>query len=176
MTNKEEIVLNNIYNRKSVRRFTDEKITKEDLIKIIRAGMSAPSTCNFQPWHFIVIQDEKTLKDMTTIHENAGMFKQAAAGIIVLGDITKVLSGAEEFWMEDCSAATENILLATEALGLGAVWTGIYPETRRTRKLKEYLNLPNNIIPFSLIALGHPDGQQYVQDKWDETKLHWEKW
>ena len=104
------------------------------------------------------------------------MFKNAKAGIIVVGDMEKTLKNSKDYWIEDCSAATENMLLCIEALGLGAVWTGIYPVEERVNKLKEYFNLPENIVPFALIALGYPKGPQKVKNKWDETKIHWEKW
>ena len=104
------------------------------------------------------------------------MFKNAKAGIIVTGDMKKTLKDSEDYWIEDCSAATENILLAIEALGLGGVWTGIYPSENRVNKLKNYFNLPKNIIPFNLIAIGHPKGNQNIKNKWDENKIHWEKW
>jgi nitroreductase len=173
---EKEIILNNIFNRKSVRKYTDEEIYKEDLITILKAGMSAPSTCNFQPWQFIVIQNKKTLEDMANIHKYAKMFKNAKAGIIVLGNMEKTLKDFEEYWVEDCSAATENILLSIEALGLGAVWTGIYPVNERINKLKDYFDLPENIVPFALLSIGYPKGPQSVKNKWDETKIHWEKW
>ncbi|OED30363.1 nitroreductase family protein [Methanosphaera sp. WGK6] len=171
-----DIILNNIYNRKSVRKFTADEVNNEDLIKVLRAGSSAPSTLNLQPWHFIVFKNSKTLKSMADIHEYSKMFNEAKAGIIVAGDINKTLKGAEEFWIQDCAAATENILLAIEALNLGAVWTGIYPIEERFKKLADYFNLPSNIIPFSLIAIGHPDGPQNVLDKWNESRIHWETW
>ncbi len=174
--NEKEIILNNIYNRKSVRSYTNDEISKEDLLKIIKAGMSAPSTCNFQPWQFIIIQDSETLRDMGEIHKYSKMFKGAKAGIVVLGDINKTLEGNEEFWVQDCSAATENILLSANALGIGSVWTGIYPVEIRVKALKKYFKLPDNIYPLSLIALGYPDTEVEVKDKWDETKVHWEKW
>ena len=174
--NKTDIILDNIYNRKSVRQYTDKKITKEDLDKIIKAGISAPSGLNLQPWHFIVIQDKQTLIDMASIHEYAGMFKDATAGIIVLYDTKKTYPGLEELAIQDLSAATENILLATEALGLGAVWTAIHPVEKRINIIIKYFNLPENIIPFSLIALGYPLKKQEPLDKMDTTKIHWDKW
>lgn len=174
--NEKDIILNNILNRKSVRQYNEEQIEKEDLITILKAGMAAPSTCNFQPWNFIIIQNKNTLNDMADIHKYAKMFKNAKAGIIVTGDMQKTLKNSEDYWIEDCSAATENILLAIEALGLGGVWTGIYPSENRVNKLKNYFNLPKNIIPFNLIAIGHPKGKQNIKNKWDESKIHWEKW
>lgn len=174
--NESEIVLNNIYNRKSVRTYTDDEISKEDLKKIVKAGMSAPSACNFQPWEFIIIRDIKTLSDMGEIHKYSKMFKNAKAGILVLGDLNKTIKDNEEFWVQDCAAATENILLGANALGIGTVWTGIYPADIRVNALKKYFKLPENICPFSLIALGYPSDEGEVKDKMDEDKVHWEKW
>lgn len=174
--NDSEIVLNNIYNRKSVRTYTDDEISKEDLLKIVKAGMCAPSACNFQPWEFIIIRDSETLEDMGKIHKYSKMFKNAKAGIIVLGDLNKTIKDEKEFWVQDCAAVTENILLSASALGIGSVWTGIYPVDVRITALKKYFKLPDHICPFSLIALGYPDNENEVKDKMDENKIHWEKW
>lgn len=174
--NKTEIILSNIINRKSVRKFTDEKVTKSDLSKIIKAGMSAPSALNLQPWEFIVFDNPDTIDWMVNLHDYSKMFKTATAGIIVCGDMEKTIDGFEDFWIQDCSAATENILLAIESLNLGGVWLGIYPIEERYQKIIDYFKLPKNIIPFAVIALGHPLIDEKPKNKWDEKKLHWNKW
>ena len=171
-----EIILSNIYNRKSVRNFSNEKVDKSDLLKIIKAGMSAPSALNLQPWEFIVFDLEETIEWMVELHDYSKMFKTATAGIVVCGNMEKTIKGFEDFWVQDCSAATQNLLLATESLNLGGVWLGIYPIEERYKKIMDYFNLPENIIPFAVIALGHPSKDEKSKDKWDCKKLHWNKW
>lgn len=173
MTNE---ALENIFNRKSVREFTDEKIDQEDIKTIIKAAMSAPSAVNLQPWEFLVFDDEKTLRDIPNIHEYSKMFNTAALGILVCGNLEKTIENFEELWVQDCAASTENILLAIEALGLGGVWLGIYPVDERCERFSKYFNLPENIVPFGLVAVGHPAVDDDAKDKWDENKLHWNKW
>lgn len=171
-----EIILNNIINRKSVRSFTDEKVDENDLLKIVKAGMSAPSALNLQPWEFLVFDTQKSLDWMVNLHDYSKMFKTATAGIVVCGNMDKTIEGFEEFWVQDCSAATENILITIEALNLGGVWLGIYPIEERYEKIIDYFDLPKNIIPFAVIALGHPLNNEKSINKWDDKKLHWNKW
>lgn len=173
---EKEIILNNIFNRKSVREFTDEKVSHDDLETIIKAAMSAPSALNLQPWEFIVFDEEETLEFMTDLHEYSGMFKSATAGILVCGNMEKTIRDYEELWIQDCSASTQNILLAIEALNLGGVWLGIYPIKERCQKLTDYFSLPENIMPFSVIALGHPTKNVESKDKYDPKKVHWNRW
>ncbi|MBO7719348.1 MAG: nitroreductase family protein [Methanosphaera sp.] len=174
--NDSDLILDSINSRCSTRRFSDKKISEENLDKIIRSAFCAPSACNLQPWEFIVITDEDRLNDMTKVHPYASMFKTATAGIIVCGDMEKCIEGHEEFWVQDCSASTENILLAANSLEIGSVWTGIYPVMERCDFLSEYFNLPDNITPFSLIALGYPNENKNIMDKYDRMKVHREKW
>ena len=171
-----DIILNSINSRTSTRKFNSEKISKEDLNKIIKSAFAAPSACNLQPWHFIIISDEDTLTHMADVHPYASMFRTATAGIIVCGDKNRTIKNHEEFWTQDCSAATENILLAANSLGIGSVWTGIYPVKERCDYLKSYFMLPADIIPFSLIALGYPDEKKNILDKFDENKVHHDRW
>lgn len=168
--------LENIFNRKSVRNFTTQKVSDDDIDLIIRAGMAAPSAINLQPWEFIILEDKDTLQDMADIHEYSGMFRTATLGIIVLGNMNRSDKRFRQLWVQDCSAATENILLAAEALGYGAVWTAIYPVDERINALIKYFNLPENIVPFSLIAVGKSNGEDKVKNKYDKKKIHFEKW
>ncbi|MBR0472645.1 MAG: nitroreductase family protein [Methanosphaera sp.] len=172
----ENNVLETIFNRRSVREFTDRKVSREDLMLIVRAGMSAPSAINLQPWEFIVFDEEDILDFMVDLHEYSGMFKTATAGILVCGNMDRCVENFSELWVQDCSASTENMLLAIESLSLGGVWLGIYPLRERCEKLIKYFNLPGNIVPFGIIALGYPGGDSLAKDKWDENKLHWNKW
>lgn len=173
----QEVVLSNIHSRKSVRSFVPQKaVSKEDLTTIIKAGMAAPTAVNKQPWAFIAITDRAMLDTLATGLEFAQMLKQAGAAIVVCGDLVKAVESHPEYWVQDCSAATQNILLAVEAMGLGAVWTGVYPVDFRVKFVKETLGLPEAIIPLCVIPIGYPEGETKPKDKWKEDNLRWEKW
>ena len=162
--------------RKSVRHFTDKIVSKEDLVTIVKAGMAAPTAVNKQPWHFIIINERKTLNDLSLGLPNAQMIKQATAAIIVCGNLHKALPDeASEYWIQDCSAATENMLLAVEAMGLGAVWTGVYPNKERIGFIKSFFKLPDYIIPLNVIPIGYPTGEDKPKNKFKEENISWNK-
>lgn len=165
-----------IFNRKSVRNYTGENISRGIIDTIIRAGMAAPTAMNKQPWVFIVIDDKEKLIYLSDSLNNSRMLRKAGAAIIVCGDMSKAIQGAEEFWIQDCSAASQNILLAVEAFNLGAVWTGVYPYVKKTDYLKRYFNLPEHIIPLNVIAIGVPDGEFFPKDKYKPSNIHWNAW
>lgn len=174
---KQETVLSVIHNRKSVRSFVPQKeVSKDDLTTLVKAGMAAPTAVNKQPWAFVVVTGRATLDSLATGLPYAQMLKEAGAAIVVCGDLTKAVESLPEYWVQDCSAATENILLAVEAMGLGAVWTGVYPDKERVEFVKKTLALPETIIPLNVIPIGHPSGETMPKDKWKEENLHWEKW
>ncbi|MFA8449778.1 MAG: nitroreductase family protein [Bacteroidales bacterium] len=177
---KEKEMTNNtldiIHKRKSVRNFSNQKVSKEQLETIIKAGMAAPTAVNMQPWAFIAIDDRAMLDKLSEGLPYAKMLSTAQAAIVVCGDLNKAYEPRPEYWIQDCSAATENILLATEALGLGAVWTAVYPEEDRMAFVKKELNLPDHIIALNVIPLGHPTGKDHPKDKWKPENLHWGKW
>lgn len=163
-----------IYNRKSVRHFTNQMVSRKQLTELIRAGMAAPTAVNKQPWAFIAIDDRGMLDQLAEILPYAKMLKQATGAIVVCGDMTKTLDGiAQEYWIQDCSAATQNILLAAESMGLGAVWTGVYPKAERVESVKKTIQLPEYIMPLNVIPIGYPTGEDQAKDKWDEGKMHW---
>lgn len=175
-SNAADAVLENIHNRKSVRQFTSEPVSEKDVETILKAAMAAPTAVNFQPWRFVVITDRNQLDDMAEILPFARMLKQAPLAIVVCGE-TKWFDGQENpFWQQDCSAATQNLLLAVEALGLGAVWTGVYPDMERAGKLSEFLNLPSTVQPLCAIPIGHHDGTTQPKDKWKPENIHYGKW
>ena len=166
-----------IHQRKSVRNFTDQKVSKDQLETIVKAGMAAPTAVNKQPWAFVAIDDRATLDKLGDKLPYAKMLKQATSAIVVCGDLNKTLKGWEEiFWVQDCSAATQNILLAAEAMGLGAVWTAAYPAKDREKSVIDILNLPKHIIPLCVIPIGYPTGKDKPKDKWKPENLHWQKW
>ncbi|TCO03624.1 flavin reductase [Natronoflexus pectinivorans] len=166
-----------IYNRKSVRNFTNQQVTKSQLTELVRSGMAAPTAVDKRPWAFVAIDDRQTLDKLAEVLPYARMLKQATSAIMVGGDLDKALSGIEQaYWVQDCSAATQNILLAAESMGLGAVWTGVHPVKDREETVKQILGLPDNIVPLNVIAIGYPTGIDTPKDKWDESILHWNRW
>jgi len=172
-----EIVLEIIHRRKSVRHYLKKPVPRAWLERLVRAGMAAPTAVNKQPWAFIVITKRATLDALGEKLPYAKMIKQTPAAIVVAGDLSRALPGKMlEFWIQDVSAAVENILLAAEAMGLGAVWTGVYPMEPQLKAVNEVLSLPKHIIHFAVIPIGWPDGSDKPKNKWDPQKLHWEAW
>jgi len=165
-----------IKNRKSVRHFTGDAVSKEDLKKILEAGMSAPTAVNKQPWNFVAVTDRKTLDALAEKLPSAKMLFQAGAAIIICAIPEKAYDKIKEFAVIDCSLAGENILLAAESLGLGALWTASYPDPARMSTVREILNIPEDIIPLCVIPIGKPTGEDKPKDKFDEKNIHWDKW
>lgn len=173
----EENICKAIFERKSVRNFNDKKITKEQLEMLVKAGMAAPSAMNKQPWAFVVVDDRNTLDLLADKLPYAKMLFQASAAIIVCGDMQKALEDwQQEYWIQDCSAASMNILLAAEAMGLGSVWTGLYPAKGRVAIVKEVLNLPDHIIPLNVLPLGYPSINEAPKNKYNPDNVHWNSW
>jgi nitroreductase len=163
-----------IHTRRSIRKFEDKPIP-DDLIKeILAAGMTAPSAGNEQPWHFLVITDRGVLDRIPDIHPYAAMTREAQVGILVCGDVS--LEKYEGYWVQDCSAAVENMLVAIRALGLGAVWTGVYPTEDRVRNFRELFELPDNIMPFAFIPIGYPAQESRRMNRFREDRVHRNKW
>ncbi len=165
-----------IHNRKSVRSFTGEGVSKEALDKIVRAGMAAPTAVNMQPWAFVVVTDRKTLDTLAAGLPYAKMLDKAGAAIVVCAIPDKAYEKSREFAVIDSTCASQNILLAVEALGLGAVWTAAYPDTGRMEVVRKTLNIPEEIIPLNVIPVGHPTGKDQPKDKYKPENIHWEKW
>ena len=164
--------LENIATRTSVRSYLDKPVDAALIEQLLRAGMAAPSAVNKQPWHFVVVTDKAQLAALAKANPHAGMAAKAPLAIVVCGDMNKALSGeAREFWVQDCSAATENILLAANALGLGAVWTGTYPNQERCKAVSSVLQLPKNLIPLCTIVIGYPDKENTPKDKWKPENI-----
>lgn len=165
-----------IHNRKSVRSFTGQSVSKDLLDKIIRAGMAAPTAVNKQPWAFIVVTDRKILDTLAAGLPYAKMLDKAGAAIIVCAIPEKAYEKNLELAVIDSTCASENILLAAEALGLGAVWTAAYPYKDRMDIARKALNIPQDIIPLNVIPVGHPTGTDKPKDKYKPENVHWEKW
>jgi len=167
----EDIVLDNILARTSIRSYQDRPVEQDKIEKLLRAGMAAPSAVDKRPWHFIVVTDRQVLDGLAQANPNAGMAARAPLAIVVCGDKTKALTRVPDYWVQDASAATENILLAAHGMGLGAVWTGTYPVTDRVEKVTAVLNLPEHIVPFCTIVIGYPEKYQAPKDKWNEANI-----
>ncbi len=172
------VILDNIMTRSSVRSYTSKKIESEKIETLLRAGMAAPTGGNKQPWEFIVVTDRETLDAIPQYAAGAKMITKSQTAIVVCGDTSRCMPGTlVEYWIQDCSAATENILLAAHAMGLGAVWCGAYPNNDQDRvgKMSELLGLPEGVYALSVIVLGYPDSDPTPKDKWDPAKVHYEK-
>ena len=170
--NSDNEVLQAILNRKSVREYSDKEITQYVLDKLLKAGMAAPSSRDRRPWHFIVISDKAILESLGNELKNASCLKGANKAIVVCGDDQL----SDNCWVLDCSAATQNILIAAEAMGLGAVWTAVYPYADRAEVVNKTFNLTKNIHALAIIPLGYPFEGGKAKDKFDESRIHYNKW
>ena len=167
--------LENIATRTSVRSYLPKPVDAATIEQLLRAGMAAPTAVNRQPWHFVVVNDKAQLKELAKANPHAGMLMRAPLAIVVCGDMKKALDGpARAFWVQDCSAATENILLAANALGLGAVWTGTYPDRERCEAVSAVLKLPKHLIPLCTIVIGYPVGENKPKDKWKPENISYD--
>lgn len=162
--------LDNIFARKSVRAYLDKEVEKEKIDWMLRAGMAAPSGKDIRPWEFVLVTDRVALDSMAAALPYAKMLTQARYAIVVCGDVAQ-----SSYWYLDCSAAAQNILLAAEAQGLGAVWTAAYPYEDRIRVVRKYTELPGNIVPLCVIPFGYPATAQEPKQKFDEKKIHYDK-
>ena len=174
--------------RTSIRSFTGEKLTEEQINTLLDAAMSAPTDANIQPWRFIVITDDVIKSGLYTGEKHKHMVETAGAVIIVCGQTTRMARphGAAEdadpvempnrYWFEDCSAATENLLLAATALDLGAVWLSCYPVDRIVNRIRAYLDIPENVTPLAIVPVGYPAENPEPKDKWNPENIHYNKW
>lgn len=160
--------------RRSIRKFKDE-IINEDIIKeLLHAGMSGPSACNRKPWEFYIITNIEKLSELKAASRFAKF--HAPLAIVICGDLNRTLPlKLSEYWIQDCSAATENILLRVTDLGLGAVWCGAYPQKDVVENLRRVLNLPENHIPLNIIFIGYPLEEIEARDQYDENRIHYLK-
>jgi nitroreductase len=166
-----------IHSRKSVRKYQEKAIDREIIETLLKAGMAAPSAGNRKPWSFVVIKKRETLVSLSQGLQYGKMVQNAAAAIVVCGILENALPDAErDFWVQDCSAASQNVLLAAEALGLGAVWGGVYPMEDRVASVQSILGLPKDVVPLNIISLGYPLGGEKAKNKFDSDNIHWEKW
>jgi nitroreductase len=163
-----------IMRRRSIRAYTPGPVSDDALGTILAAAMQAPSAGNQQPWHFVLLTKRELLDRVPEFHPHAAMIRQAPAAILVCGDLS--LETHEGMWTQDCAAATENILLAAEALSLGAVWLGVYPRAPRMEGLRRLLGLPGSVVPFSLVPIGHPAEKKAPERRFQESRVHRDGW
>lgn len=168
--------LTTILGRKSVRTFTGKKIRKELIGVILHAAMAAPAALHKMPWKFIVITDAEKLRSLEAGLPFAKMLSGAGTAIVVCAVSEEAALGNELLAILDCSCASENILLAAESLGLGAVWTAVYPNQELISFVRKELNIPDNVIPLNIIPIGYPAGNEKAQDKYSEANVHLEHW
>ncbi len=160
-----------IKNRTSIRQFTDQPVEKEKIDALVKAGMSAPSAMNKQPWKFVVVTNKEKI---SALGDSCGKppVSKSTLTIIVCGDMEKTSNTPEDiWWSEDCGAATENILLAATAQGLGGVWCGTWPKMENVKKIQEILSLPSTVIPYSMLAIGYPAENPQPKDKFTEDNV-----
>ncbi len=161
--------------RRSIRRYTGEKISEKDIDLIVKAGMYAPSAHNKRPWHFIIIDDREVIDKIMKAHPYASMLKEASHAIVVCGDLQK--QNAPGYYLLDCSAATQNVLLAAHALGYGAVWLAVEPRKERINAISKILNLPDFISPVAIVSIGVPEGKPPAQPRrYEPEKIRRNRW
>jgi nitroreductase len=163
-----------ILGRRSIRKYTAEPVADEQVKRLLEAGMAAPSAHNRQPWHFIVIDDKATLLEIPKFHKYSKMLEQAPLAIVVCGDLE--LEAGTGFWVQDCAAATQNILLAAKAMRLGAVWLGAYPNEGIVKSLRSLLKVPERNVPFCIISVGHPMEEKPPANRYDVGRVHRNLW
>lgn len=176
-TQVQKSTIEDIMTRTSVRSYSDKPVEPEKVDTLLRAAMAAPTAGNKQPWRFVVINDKVILKSISEKFHTMTMAKDAALAVVMCGDTTATFPGdGRDYWIQDVSAASENLLLAAHAMGLGSVWCGIYPQMSRVEQFSIMLNLPENIIPMACICVGYPVGETTPKDKWKPENIHYNSW
>lgn len=161
-----------ILKRRSIRKYTGAPVDPGTITKILEAAMAAPSGHNYRPWHFVVVTERETLDAMAAMGRYWGMLSEAPLAIVVCSDP----GVSDTYWDQDAVAATENALLAASMLGLGAVWLGCHPDDERMDPVRERLGIPKDIVPVSVISVGHPAEDREPRTQYDETRVHRERW
>ena len=164
--------IDNIMTRSSIRAYTSREVTPQQIDTLLRAAMAAPTARDCRPWKFVVITDRAILDTIAASKPNFSMAAEAQAAIVVCGDMTKAMEGdGRDYWIQDCSAAPENLLLAANALGLGAVWCGVYPVAERVTFVRSLLGLPSDLIPLNIIPIGYPKAEATPKQKYDPANI-----
>lgn len=168
------MMLNTIFERRSVRKYLEKPVEDDKLHTLLRAAMYAPSAHDRRPWHFVVVRDRAVIEQFMQVHPYSKMLAQAPVLIVVCGDTSR--EAAPGYYLEDCGAATQNMLLAACELGLGACWLGITPVRERMEPVKQLLGLPEHIEPFCGVAVGYPDEARQVPERFEESRVHQNRW
>lgn len=172
--NSDVDVVTAIKTRRSIRKFKNKRVDDKLLYTILNAGLQAPTAKNKRPYHFIVVKDKDILGKLAQCNPNARMLENAACGIIVCGDSN--IEGMKEFLYADCAAATQNILLCSHGLGVGAVWCGVVMNSEWKKLIIEEFDLPLKVVPTAIVAIGYPDEEKAINDGWESSKIHFDKW
>ena len=176
-TTQRDTTMETILTRSSVRSYTDKVVEPEKFEQLLRAAMSAPTAVNKQPWAFIVVTDRALLDTLSVLLPYGKMLNTATTAIVVCGDLNKALLEVNQaYWVQDCSAASQNILLAAHAMGLGAVWTGVFPREDRVSDVRGVLNIPDHLVPLNVIPVGYPNGDSTPKDKWNIDNIYYNRW
>lgn len=167
-----EDLLDLMYERRSVRDFSDEPVTNEQVGAMLKAAMAAPSAMDLRPWHFVVVHKRKTLDKLASVHKYAYMLEKAPLAVVVCGD----QEISERHWVEDTCVATQNLLLAATALGLGGVWISLYPKKKHQKYVRDLLDIPVHVGVLCILAVGQPAEQKKAGTKYNPDRVHQEEW
>jgi len=169
------MILKAIKDRRSVRQFLETPVPREKVEALLEAAMLAPSACNSRPWRFVAITCRETLNKLVDCHKYAKMLSKAPVAIVIcaLADEQAKIDIAQGFWPQDCGAATQNILLQAQEMGLASCWCGVYPKEPLMEDVREILNLPEDEIPFNIIAIGEGDETPDSRGFYDHEKVRW---
>jgi len=163
-----------ILSRRSIRKYTADPVPEKVINELLEAAMSAPSADNERPWHFVIINDRRLLDEIPKYNPYAQMLRHAPLAIAVCADLDMEILGG--FWVQDCSAATENILIAANAKGLGAVWLAIYPIDEQVTIIRRLLGLPSRVIPLCIVSVGYPAEEKLHENRFDPSRIHYNQW
>lgn len=167
-------VLETIQKRRSIRKYIEQPVAKETINQLLLAAMYAPSAANQQPWHFIVVEKRELLEELSTFNSGYSPVAMAQAAIIVCGE--EGLAKLKQYWVQDCSAATENILIAATAIGLGSIWMGVSPGSNHIEKIRELFNIPDKITPFSVVSIGYPAEEKTAENRFKAERIQYNSW
>lgn len=170
------LAIANLFARRSIRSFTAEPVAPAQIEMLLKAAMAAPSAANRKPWHFVVVTDARVRAALAQAHPHAAMVAGAPLALVPCGEPSLSMPDRPDYWVQDLAAATENILLAATGLGLGAVWCGVHPVPDRVSALRRLLGIPDNVVPFALIAVGHPAESKEPRTQYDPERVHRDRW
>lgn len=166
--------LETIFTRRSIRRYTNDPVSDEDVTLLLRAAMAAPSARNSQPWHFIVVRDQALREGIARFSPHAQMAPGAPLCIVVCVNLSD--EKITDYWPQDCGAAIQNLMLAARARDIGTVWTGVYPREERVKAARELFRLPECVVPMAIVVVGHPAQPFTEKDRYNPLRVHQEFW